>query len=379
MRTSFSQHNTYIKCPQNWHHSYVGRWKSPIAGASMFFGTAVDSACEAMLEGKSDWMITFHDYWKRSWNFGKSTQIFDNPDIQFSYKDFDKDVLQDKDTSTLSNWANQLNLTTKVLDRAGVVDLYTKVAKQKKNPYNAAPSKEEMKYFNRASWLSMKRKGEVLLKSFEEQFLPKVTKVVSTQKRADIKDPTTGDSVVGYIDMIVELEGYDKPIIIDLKTAARPYSQDQLDFSEQLTLYCAMKGTYALDKSDYVDTDLVGYVVLSKDIKKKKVSTCKSCSHVKTGRHKTCDNEIKDAEGNTERCNGEWDEVVVLDPEVQVMVAQKSQQQVDSMLQDIAAIIAGMKNGIIYRNTQNCTNWYGGKCPFFDACHHGDYSKLVKK
>lgn len=373
LRTSYSQHNTYIKCPEHWHKSYVERYKSPIEGASMYFGTAVDNACESMLKGDPNWMTVFHDYWKRSWNFGKATQVYDNDDITYGYKDFDKDVLEQKDATTLSNWAQQLGLAKKVLTLDESIKLYDKIAKKKKNPYKKTTAKE-MKYFNRSSWLSMKRKGEVLLRSFEQQFLPKVKNVIATQKRADIKDPVTGDSVVGYIDMIVELEGYDKPIIIDLKTASRPYTQDQLDFSEQLTLYAAMKGKYALDKSDYVDTDLVGYVVLSKQINKKKKSTCKSCGHIKTGSHHTCDNEINGA-----RCHGEWDENVVLDPEVQVMVARKTQSQVDALLQDIAAIIAGMKNGVIYKNTSNCTNWYGSQCPFFDACHNGDYSKLIKK
>lgn len=381
LRTSYSQHNTYIKCPEFWHKSYVERYKSPIEGASLYFGTAVDTAAEAMLLKKGDPYQVFNDYWRRSYNFGKATQVYDNDDIVYGNKDFDKDVLQDKDLVQMGIWSQELGLSKAALKADKALEMFDRILKRKKNSYNAAPKPNEMKYYNRCSWLSMKRKGEILLKSFEEQFVPLVTKVIAVQKRADIKDPGTGDSVVGYIDMVVELQGYDKPIIIDLKTAARPYTQDQLDFSEQLTLYCAMKGKYAVDKSDNVDTDLVGYVVLCKDINKDKEAHCKTCGHKRTGRHRKCDNEITDPNDSskTSRCNGEWDEKVVLDPQVQVMVAKKTQQQVDMLLQDIAAIIAGMKNGIIYKNTSNCTNWYGGVCPYFDACHKNDYSKLVKK
>lgn len=380
LRTSYSQHNTYIKCPEHWHKSYVERYKSPIEGASLYFGTAVDTAVETMLLKSGDPYQVFNDYWRRSFNFGKATQVFDNDDITYGYKDFDKDVLTSQDLTQMGIWAQQLGITKTAPNADKALELFDKITKKKKNPYKK-PTKDEMKYFNRSSWLSMKRKGEWMLKSFEEQFVPLVEDVVAVQKRADIKDPATGDSVVGYIDMILKIKGYDDPIIFDLKTAARPYSQDQLDFSEQLTLYCAMKGKYAIDKSDYVDTDLVGYVVLCKDINKDKEAHCKTCGHTRTGRHRKCDNEVTDPNdaNKTTRCNGEWDEKVVLDPQVQVMVARKTQDQVDMLLQDIAAIIAGMKNGIIYKNTSNCLNWYGGKCAFYDACHNGDYSGLLKK
>jgi hypothetical protein len=380
LRTSYSQHNTYIKCPEHWHKSYVERYKSPIEGASMYFGTAVDTAVETMLMKTGDPYQVFEDYWRRSFNFGKATQVFDNDNITYGYKDFDKDVLTPQDTTQMGIWAQTLGLSKTVLKGDKSIELFDKIVKKKKNPYKN-PSKDEMKYFNRSSWLSMKRKGDILLKSFEEQFLPKVKNVIAVQKRADIVDPATGDSVVGYIDMILEIEGYDKPIIFDLKTASRPYSQEQLDFSEQLTLYCAMKGQYALDRSDFVDTDLVGYVVLCKEINKDKEAHCKTCGHLRSGRHRTCDAMYTDPNDKTKqtRCGGEWEETVALAPHVQVMVARKTQDQVDILLQDIAAIIAGMKNGIIYKNTSNCTNWYGNKCPFFDACHKNDYSKLIKK
>lgn len=286
IKTSHSQNNTYITCPTHWHMSYNERWTNPIEGSSTYFGSAVDAAVGEMLEGKQDWLKTFYDRWNKSWSFGKSTQIFDNPDIIYGHKDFDQYVLEPKDYPQLEIWAKSLNLMGQGATPSpdDLVALYKTCAEIKKNPYKHI-TPDQLTYFNRASWLSMKRKGKVLLNAFHTQFYPKVKKVLATQQRATIKDAATGDSITGFIDMVLELDGYDKPIIFDLKTAGMPYDQSDMDLTQQLTLYSAMKG------AEY-KTDLVGFVVLCKNIPKKTVNTCASCGHIKSGRHKTCDNVI---------------------------------------------------------------------------------------
>jgi hypothetical protein len=34
--------------------------------------------------------------------------------------------------------------------------------------------------------------------------MPKIKRVISTQKRSKISDPNTGDEIIGYVDMILE-------------------------------------------------------------------------------------------------------------------------------------------------------------------------------
>lgn len=368
VKISYSQANTYITCPQAWAHQYVNKWENPIEGSSTYFGSAIDAAVGEMLEGKQDWLKTFYDRWNKSWSFGKSTQIFDNPDIVFGHKDFDQYVLEPKDYPQLEIWAKQLNLlpSTTVPTPDELVQLYKQCSDAKKNPYKHI-TKDQLIYFNRASWLSMKRKGKVLLEAFKVQFYPKVKKVLATQQRATIKDQVTGDSITGFIDFVVELEGFDKPIILDLKTASMPYNQQDIDLTQQLVIYSAMKG------AEY-NTDLVGYVVLCKNIPKNSVFTCTSCGHVKTGRHKTCDNVI-----NGNRCGGSWLETVTPEPVVQILIEQKTQEQINAVLSDYGNIIFAMKNGIVYKNTSKCANMYGAPCQFYDLCHKGDSSGLRKR
>jgi len=224
-----------------------------------------------------------------------------------------------------------------------------------------------MTYFNRCSWLSLKRKGHLLIEAFKVQFLPKVKNVLATQERASIKDPNTGDSIQGYIDMVLEIEGYDKPVIFDLKTAARPYTEEQIELGAQLTLYAGMNG-------GKYNTDLVGYVVLCKNIEKIEDSKCKTCGHTKTGRHKTCDNII-----NGQRCEGEWLTKKIPKPNVQVLVKQKTQQEINDLFMDVGNILVAMKQEIVYKDISKCNNWFGSKCPYYDACHHNDTSGLKKR
>lgn len=324
---------------------------------------------------------TFESLWKAGRDFkGKPTQVFDNDKINFAHADYDQDVLNafiNDISDTVMKWMDELKIT-------GWPDFETAFkacAKAKKNMYKRiAPN--QLKFFNRMSWLSMYYKGLLLIESFEQQFLPKIEKVLAVQKHSSIKDETEGDSIAGYIDMILLLKGHTKPIIFDLKTSARPYKQEQIDHSDQLTIYLAMEG-------QRFNTDTVGYIVLSKAINKEIEASCKVCNHKRTGRHRTCDNRIPATEeykANNKvgldglmRCEGEWDEKVVLKPEVQVMIQEKSDRQVEKVMDDQASIIYGMKNGVVFKNLSKCENWFGNKCPYFNLCHKDSDAGLTKK
>lgn len=363
MRTSYSQNNTYISCPQHWSWKYQHRLDPLEMGASLYFGSAVDNAVMAMLQGKEEFMEIFRVNWKAQTQWGKTTIIFDNPNVTYGYADFDADLLKEEDLETLRDWGNTKD----------PVQMYKDIVKKKKNKFKKLNA-DDKKYFARASWLSLMRKGEILIESFEKQFLPEITEVMATQMSANIKDHNTGDTIGGYIDMVLRIKGYDVPIIFDLKTAARPYTQEQVELTDQLTLYAAMKA------AEY-NTDLVGYVILVKNIPKNIVAYCKTCGHERrTGQLKTCDNTIKDEKGDTYgRCKGEWNETRELAPQVQVLVEKKTPEQINTLLVDHGNIIHSMKEGIVYKDLSKCNNWYGGQCPYYGACHNNDLKNLKKR
>lgn len=364
--TSHSQSQTYIQCPQHWKNRYKEGLTSKTDGAALAFGSAMDKAVELILtkkpraEYEPAFEKLFYSTVDRSQNY---VPIFDSKIIEYYASDFDEYVLTEEDRDSLDVWQKDLKLTKWA---STGVNAFKEIAKVEKNPHREL-HQDAKTFYNRACWLSLKRKGLMLLNAFEEQFMPKVTKVHDIQKYIHLKDDSTGDKIIGYIDFVAEIEGYDKPIIFDLKTSSRAYNQSKIEQSDQLTLYIAMEG-------NSYETDLVGYVVLVKNIKRVETATCNKCGHTKVSSHKTCNNEV-----NGKRCGGTWDESFTLAPEVQVMVQSKSEEQVRIALEDQANIVEAMKRNIIYRNTAKCSDWYGGKCPYYDVCWNNDYSKVNRK
>lgn len=363
IKTSYSQNSTYIQCPKFWEFNYIKKYKSKVEGASAHFGSAVDDSISDMLRGKSnnEYMKTFYDRMVEGNSFGKKVKVYDNENIVYSNNDFDKDILKDEDLKKLDQFKTELNF--KQVDS---IQLFKDILKKKKNPFKPL-SKNEWVFFNRASWLSLIRKGELLIDLFNKEVYPKITKVHCIQKYSNYRNPITGDYIMGVVDMIVELEGYDKPIIIDLKTSAREYTKDKLELTDQLLMYLAMEG------SNY-NTNLVGYIVLPKNINKIIKSNCSVCNFKKNGKHKTCNNV-----NNKIRCNGSWNEKVLVKPNYQLLIEEKSDAQVNNMLIDCMNLTKAMSNKIIYKNKDKCYNWFGSKCPYFEACHNNDYSGLIKK
>lgn len=315
-----------------------------------------------MLDGKDDYLLIFRNRWEVGDSFGNPVPIYNNDNVVYANNDFDRNIFEQKELDYLATWVKELKLEHLGADG---ISVYDAVSKTKRNPYKQL-KENEYQYFNRASWLSLYKKGEILLEAFKTQFYPKITKVHSTQKRSTFFI-NGEDSIGGVVDMILEIEGYDKPIIFDLKTAAHAYTDNQINLTDQLTTYAAME-------SSKYNTDLVGYVVLIKNIPKLVTATCKSCGYSRDGRHHTCNNLV-----NGTRCCGEWAEKKVPNPEVQVLVRSKTQGQINSMIEDVEHIIRAMKNKTVYKNSSKCYNWYGSKCPYFEACHNNDMNGLFKK
>jgi len=386
MRTSYSQSNTYKECSQHWSYRYVDKLQTEDVGSSTFFGSAVDGAIiDLLTEPTKNCYKTFENLWQAGRDFkGQPTQIFDNDKINFAHADYDLDVLKafsNETEDTIEKWMTEL----KIAGYPNYDEAYKHASKAKKNVYKHIPL-NQLRFFNRMSWLSLYYKGLLLIESFEQQFVPKIEKVLAVQKHSSIKDEVEGDSIAGYIDMILLLKGHDKPIIFDLKTSARLYKQEQIDHSDQLTIYLAMEG-------QRYGTDTVGYIVLPKAINKEIEAHCEYCGYKRDGRHKTCNNEITHtkellpediakgvtAKTTTGRCGGPWNETVVLKPEVQILIQKKTDDQVEKVMDDQSNIIYGMKNRVVFKNLSKCQNWYGTRCPFFNLCHKNSEKGLVQK
>lgn len=365
MRFSYSQFSLWQKCSRAWKHRYVNKLDSGVIGASLIFGSACDASVSALLQGKTEWKDIFIQKMNQCGMNNKLIDVFTDETIVYSYSDYDFYVLKDVDLVLMKSWVTELNLSSLSTEPN---EVYKECVKIKKNKYKTT-TKEVLIYFNRCSWLSLLRKGEILLQAFYEQIYPKITKVIAVQKQVNLKDEVTGDSLTGIVDLIVNLEGYgEQTIVLDLKTSAMAYDQEQIETSQQLVLYAGlMAKEYGLPLH-------VGYVTLIKNIEKETVAHCSQCGHTKDSKHKTCNNLI-----GTNRCEGAWLETKKLVPKIQLMIEKKDEFQVNELFKDFGSVMVAAKNDLTFRNTDSCLNFYGQKCQYFSLCFKGDSTGLVKK
>lgn len=91
--------------------------------------------------------------------------------------------------------------------------------------------------------------GETLLRTFLANVeRPDRVLAVETAFYADVADPHTGEfleeQLTGFFDAVVQFG--EKTVVLEHKTAARAWSQDQLDFDLQVSLYQAVTRTDAV-------------------------------------------------------------------------------------------------------------------------------------
>ena len=359
IRISHSKINDYISCSQRYKYKHIDKLRPTSKNASLYFGTAVDEATQAYLKDKTaNWEAVFHKYWTTANDLGKFVNLYDSLEVDFGYKDFDKDLLTFEDIEIAKKSHQELIPSVP----GDWLEAKEYVTTRKKQRAYVKFSDNEHRYFNRLSWMSMYRKGLLMTRAFVEEIGPKIKAVLAIQKKVQLTSDT-GDILTGYVDMVLDLEDHGI-VILDLKTAAMEYDPLQTLTSQQLGIYASILGAE-------VNSYKVGYIVLLKNIEKDKEKVCKVCSHKGLGSHKTCDNVI---EGK--RCGGEWDMKLKLRGKVQFLVEELTEENMQANLDTVGGVTHAIKEGIFYRNTNSCLDF--GGCPYLNFCFKNKMDGLVQ-
>ncbi len=342
---SHSARGKFEHCPTMYKLHYLDKIRPLGTTSSLLFGSAMDKACENyMLERNPAHSINiFKQQWKNVQE-GHIEQDGISTSIAFHHNDFDHELLVESD--------NQLILEDTIY--ATVSDLV-----------KAGVETERITYCN---WISLYRKGSLMLQSFINWVDENVAEVLGAQIPIELEDEE-GNKVPGFADFVIKIHGYDKPILVDLKTAARPYERGSVKESEQLGLYFLyLKGT------KFPDMERAAYLVLSKQIKKNRVKTCQKCGTVTTGREKTC----AVGEGK-DRCKGEFSEVINPECNVQYIHDEIPQDFIDATVEKFNIAVEKIKAGVFEKNLAGCDKYYGRECPYKQFCLTGCMSGLFKK
>lgn len=353
----------YSECGKKYQNHYLHRLRASVIHGALLYGSAIDAALNQLLVERNvpAAIVTFDKAFTYQDINHVGTYLPTATNIVYAQKDFDRDLLLEEDRTAYKEFKekNKLNpLTTIEEDQSFLAD-------KKKDVGHHNFTDSEKKLYSYGNWLSMRRKGHIMIQSYHDVVLPKIKQVLVVQKEISLTNDD-GDSVIGYLDYIAEfLDG--KRYLMDNKTSYMKYESDSPMKSQQLILYYhACKDEYKLDG--------VGFAVMYKTIEKNKVKHCSKCHKNGTGqRHKTCDAEI---EG--ERCNGNWNEKIDPECKIDILLSGVSPAAEDLVIETFDRANDGIKKGIFTPNLFACKINESIVCQFIDKCWKGKDDGLVK-
>lgn len=327
INVSFSALETYEQCSEKYRLRYEERIVSEKIPSPLFFGSAIDSAVELFLLQKKkilsdkelDLLLNENAYsmFDKCMSEQNGILLEKNPDCEYFYSDFEPSILKAEDLTKLSK------LYPSIQD---FFEFFNKCKIKLKEKEDL--SKNSKILFNHLCWMSLYRKGELLLKAYEESILPEIEEVFDIQKEIELLNES-GDRLRGKIDFIASFK--DRPDIIyicDNKTSSEAYRDDSVSNSTQLSIY-----------SEAENSSNACYVVLQKKIR------------IKEPRVRT--QIIKDTISEEQK--------------------QKTFDFVENKLNNIA-------NKVFHKKDfpKECA-FFGKTCEYFSLCWHGSMNGLRKK
>ncbi len=358
-RLSYSAVNTYTTCGYKYYLRYKQKYKSKELRSALLFGSAIDGALNVLLQTKDvdKSYGEFENLWNSQYINKKYTSLQKNLDLLYADTDFDHELLHPSDIFTIMAMYNKLDVGTSYLP------LYNVMAKDHKDKRLFEWNPAHREFFNFCNWISLYRKGMIMIRDYNLKILPRIKEVITVQKQNYIEN-TDGDKIVQYIDLVVRWE--DNTIILfDNKTAARDYEKNAPSASPQLLGYFhGIKEIYGVQK--------IGFVVLNKIILKNRIKICSKCEHDGSGeRFKTCNNVI-----NGKRCNGDWNMDIKPECKIDVLINDVPPIGEELVMTAFDEANQAIKKEIWYRNLSACHGSYG-PCEYLKVCWNNDTSDVV--
>ncbi len=378
-RLSHSALEKYKGCPAQYKLHYIDRVRSHKLGSALIFGSAIDEALNRLLQtkmdevpdGATDDLEALNKGFDHYFTYQKINKEMEDVKtshfIEYFGSDFDADILELSDLESLS----------KFIDNAGYeetdpIKLYKIVSGNIKDKQEI-PSTDQS-YYNYASWLSLRRKGHMLIKHYKEEIMPQIKRVVSIQRAVNLPNES-GDTLIGFVDLEAELEGHEGVLTLDNKTSSRNYKVADINDKGQLLIY-----------DEYTKNGKAGYIVLLKKIAYDKKKTCQECGHVTSRAVKTCpaDSKIAVLMSNppkAKRCGGALEVEKIPYIKSQILVDDIDQEKKDLHFEVICDILEDIENKVFPENRDSCFQ-FGRKCVYYDLCRsdkkNPDYTGLSK-
>lgn len=377
-KISSSSIRTYSECSKKYYLHYIERLRPKMTNGAFLFGLAIDHALNHLLLNQQDLpraIQIFDASWDQQAINGEMTLLKTAHNIVYAAKDFDVDLLLEEDHKEVKEFFLKRTGFELTNTTDGLI-VSTKERKTKEGYNNLSDELKDC--YALGHWLSLRRKGHIMLESYFNKILPQILEVKTIQKNFSIVNPD-GDSLIGFVDLVAKMKD-GKTYILDNKTSSSLYQWDSPMRSQQLILY------YHALKEEY-KADGVGFIVLYKQIKKNKTKICKDCGfNGSETRHKTCNNTIANiADENTKsiinsrRCGGEFIETLSPECEIDILLNYVPETAENLVMETFDRANEGIKKEVFAPNLFQCGDSNSDyRCQFYNLCWKNKKDDLIE-
>lgn len=266
IQLSHSACEKYRTCPALYKYHYIDKLRPEKAGSALFLGSAIDDALNYMLLGKKKklskedkeflekyespedaFLQTFQTF---SHN-GEEIDIRRSEKAEYFKSDLDTSVLEEDDFEKLREFDPEVE------DHLEYIEEIQGFIKEKKK----LDKKDQMLY-NYICWLSLRKKGLMLIEAYRQDILPEIEECFSIQQRVHLPNED-GHFIIGFIDAVVSFKSMPGvKVVLDNKTSSTKYKDDSVALSPQLATYLEFK-----------ELDHGAYGVLGKKLRKREPRT----------------------------------------------------------------------------------------------------------
>lgn len=264
MRLSHSSVQKYLQCPKKWQLHYQEKLRSTFLNSPLFFGSALDDAFgrlhldkkKELTEEEQQMMTkTAEETYREAMQYtevnGESVFIPTFENTIYSNADYDGNILTEEDREEISVF-----LKTNEFELDDIDAFFEEYRLMKRNKQEI--DDDTRKVINYMSWVSLHRKGLLLLETYEAEIMPQIHEVFGIQIPVSLPNES-GDTFSGYIDFVASfVDDPDTKVVCDDKTSAKAYPKDSVQISPQLAAY-----------SEYMELEECAFIVAEKSIRKR--------------------------------------------------------------------------------------------------------------
>lgn len=259
LRLSYSAVSEYLECGRKYKLNRIDKIRPERYSSSFLFGSAVGAGAEIILghymkDNPNDQKDTkesvfLREMKKATINGVEFDDITDSELMDYRATDLQYELLTAEDIALVNDKIEELGFEELIIP-----DFLQYVKSVRRNVTG-----DDLKLFNYMSWLSLCRKGIMILDLQENWAKRSLFEVHAIEKKIQVFNEE-GDEFIGYLDFDATFKDGVRRIM-DWKTSGNPkqyYPDDAASTSTQLTIYANQEGVYE-----------VGYHVADKVIRKR--------------------------------------------------------------------------------------------------------------